>query len=136
MAEKKSDNDEKPLYTETFYPPFFFPYTVTVTKDHISFGYYFGCFTKTIDRSVTSVVKAQSIDHVKGFREWGGWGIRYRRHDGHWETGYIAKNGTAVKLTLLQENSNNNNNNRDSNQSYYVFTCSDPKKVCDILVGK
>jgi hypothetical protein len=127
MSEKKNNNDDEPLYTETYYPPYFFPYAVTVTKDHISFGYYFWLFTKNIDRSVTTIVKAESIDHVRGFREWGGWGIRLRRHNGHWETGYIAKNGPAVKLTLLNE---------DTNESYYVFTCSNPQKVCDILVGK
>jgi hypothetical protein len=133
MAETKNNNDE-PLYTETYYPLFFFPYTVTVTQTQISFGYYFWLFTKTIDRSVTTVVKAESIDHVKGFREWGGWGIRLRRHDGHWESGYIAKNGAAVKLTLSQEN--NSSNNQDNNKSYYVFTCSNPQKVCDILSDK
>jgi hypothetical protein len=132
MAEKKDDDDD-PLYTETYYPPFFFPYTVTVTKHQISFGYYFWVFTKTIHRSVTSIVNAQCIDDVKGFREWGGWGIRFRRYDGHWETGYIAKNGPAVKLTLLHDH--NSNNNQDANESYYVFTCSNPQKVCDILIG-
>jgi hypothetical protein len=123
-----SPNDESVLYTETYYPPFFFPYSVTVTNDKISFGYYFWLFTKTVDRSAVSI-KAQPLENVKGLREWGGWGIRLRRHDGHWESGYIAKNGKAVKITLLQ-------NDDAKTESYYVFTCSDPQKVCDILNGK
>jgi hypothetical protein len=117
---------EEPLYTETYYPWFFFPYSVTVTKSHVSFGYYFGLFSMTVDRSKIS--HSLPLTDVKGFREWGGWGIRLRRCEGKWETGYIAKNGGAVKIKVLHENSDD--------VSIYVFTCSEPDKVCDILNGK
>ncbi|KAG7355591.1 hypothetical protein IV203_000277 [Nitzschia inconspicua] len=124
------DKKEVPLYTETYYPLFFFPYSVTVTKHQISFGYYFWLFSKTVDRS-SAVIKAQPLDNVRGFLEWGGWGIRLRRHDGHWETGYIAKNGNAVKITVTSQDQDGDA--AATADSYYVFTCSDPQKVCDIL---
>ena len=115
---------EAPIYTETYQPWFFFPYSVTVTKEKVSFGYYFWLFTKTVDRQ--QIEEALPLYDVKGLREFGGWGIKLRPKDGHWETGYIARNGGAVKLRLQD-------NGKDS---YYVFTCSEPKKVADILNGK
>ncbi|KAL3904292.1 MAG: hypothetical protein SGILL_010123, partial [Bacillariaceae sp.] len=107
-------------------PWYFFPYSVAVTKDQVSFGYYFWLFTKTVDRS--HVTDALPLHDVKGFQEWGGWGIKFRPKDSHWETGYIAKNGGAVKIRLEDPETGKN--------SYYAFTCSEPKKVCDILNGK
>jgi hypothetical protein len=116
---------ETPIYTETYYPWFFFPYSVTVTKDKVSFGYYFWLFTKTVDRS--EIAQVQPLYDVKGFREWGGWGIRLRPNEGHWETGYIAKNGGAVQIQVHDPASDKD--------SFYVFTCSEPKNVSEILSG-
>lgn len=117
---------ETPIYTETYYPWFFFPYSVTVTKSHISFGYYFWLFTKTVDRS--KIAEALPLYDVKGLREWGGWGIRFHHHEGHWETGYIAKNGGGVKIKIHDPATNKD--------SFYVFTCNEPKKVSEILNAK
>lgn len=127
-----NDKDDEILYTETYQPFFFFPYSVTVTKTHISFGYYFWLFTKTVDLSSSSTVikiKAEPIEHVNGLREWGGWGIRLRRHDGHWETGYIAKNGKAVHIIVVTEQQGD----AEPSSSYYAFNCSNPQKVCDLI---
>ena len=112
------------IYEETYQPWFFFPYSVKVSKEELSFGYYFWIFTKTVDRA--RITEALPLNNVQGFREWGGWGIKLRPKDGHWETGYIAKNGGAVKIKVQDE----------TRESYYVFTCAEPKKVSDILNGK
>jgi hypothetical protein len=118
------NHDEEIIYHETFQPFFFFPYSVTVTKSRLSFGYYFWLFTTTLDRS--QIVSATPLDDVKGLREWGGWGIRLRRHDEHWETGYIAKNGGAVKIEVASGSEN-------GSSSWFVFSCQKPKDVCRLL---
>ena len=131
---------EDHYYYETFQPFFFFPYSVTVTKGKVSFGYSFSWFTQTINLSTTTIVHATPLENVKGLREWGGWGIRLRRTEGHWETGYIAKNGGAVKVEVSTKSHDPHHGQNDSSmsssssrRSWYVFTCSDPQRVCDLL---
>jgi hypothetical protein len=145
------DDDDNALYLETYRPPFlpllvlafpvmplFWSYTVRVTKDRLRFGYSYRIVAKTVDRS--SVGEAIPIDHVNGLTQWGGWGIRLRPASGQsssddeqeekknkswWESGYIAKNGGAVKVTL-----------NDEKASIYYFSCDNPQTVCDILNAK
>jgi hypothetical protein len=126
----KSNSDDDVDYYETFQPLFFFPYSVTVTKSSVSFGYYFWLFTQMVDRS--RIVSATPLEDVKGLREWGGWGIRLRRIDGHWETGYVARNGGAVKIEV-KSGDDDDSSSSSSSSSWYVFTCKDPQKVCDLL---
>jgi hypothetical protein len=47
---------------------------VQVTESSLRFGYSFGITSKTVPRS--SIRSAQVIPHVRGLRDWGGWGIR------------------------------------------------------------
>lgn len=147
-----SKEDDQTLYLETYMPPFlpvlvfvfpimplFWSYTVEVTRDHLSFGYSYPIVSKTTERS--AIREAIPIEYVNGLTQWGGWGIRMRpassarsvggdeeKRSGWWEIGYIAKNGGAVKVTLLGDDANGS-----SASSTYYFSCDNPQKVCDIL---
>lgn len=120
--------DEQPLYSERSTPPFFpvlvivFPilpffrtYSVEIYTDRLIFGYSSGMTRKVVERS--QVLSAEPIDHVNGLYSWGGWGIRKNLK---WETGYIARNGPAVRI-------------KTTDNQTYVFNAKDPKRVCDIL---
>ena len=121
------------LYFETYNPPFLpllilaFPimplfrlYHVRLTKQELSFGYNFGIVSRTVDRSI--IQSAEPLEHINGLLQWGGWGIRKNLS---WQTGYISKNGSGVKLTL----------NERGKEFVYVFNCEDPEKLCDLLVA-
>jgi hypothetical protein len=139
-------NEDRTLYLETYKPPFlallvivfpiiplFWSYSVKVTKDHLTIGYSYPVVAKAIDRS--SLQEAIPVETVNGLMEWGGWGIRLRpshvqakeeqKNKSRWETGYIAKNGGAVKVVL-----------NDEKESIYYFSCDSPQEVCDILNEK
>lgn len=103
--------------------PLFWSYSVKVTEDHLTFGYSFPIVAKTVNRS--DVREAIPVESVNGLMEWGGWGIRQRRYQSRWETGYIPKNGGAVKVVL-----------DDEKGSIYYFSCDSPQQVCDILNEK
>jgi hypothetical protein len=105
--------------------PFFWRYTVKITPDQLSFGYSYP--KKHI--ALSSIKEATSLPHVNGLMQWGGWGIRLRYGKNGWETGYITKNGGAVHVTLKDEK----NTGKDA---VYIFSCDEPKKVCDILNAK
>jgi hypothetical protein len=95
-------------------------YHVTVTANELSFGYSSGCMQVTFDRS--QVLEAEEIDKVNGFCEWGGYGIRKQLPS--WETGYIARNGPAVRIKVKTSN---------GKETHYTFSCHDPAEVVRVL---
>ena len=122
-----------PLYMEEYRPqwapvlaivlpllPFFWNYRVRVTKQIVTFGYNYAIVAKTVDRA--GIQAAEPVE-INPLFQWGGWGLRLRRAEGKWQTGYISKGGSGVKLTV----------NEEGKDSVYVFSCEDPKLVCDIL---
>jgi hypothetical protein len=79
--------------------------------------------------SLSQIKEAIPISNVNSLTDgWGGWGIRYRFRHGQFQTGYIAKNGGAVQITLMPPSSTNHETKT------YVFSCQDPEKVCKILL--
>ena len=74
----------------------------------------------SLDRS--NILEAEAIDHVNGFCEWGGYGIRKQLPS--WDTGYIARNGPAVRVKVKLPNGKETN---------YTFSCHDPEEVVRIL---
>lgn len=126
--------DDGAFYDEKFHPrwapllvvvfpilPLFWSYHVRITQDHLSFGY--NCPYKTVERSGIASAEAFDIDPIF---QWGGWGLRFRREGGKWQTGYISKGGPGVKLTM----------NEKGKTYIYVFSCGDPNRVCEILSPK
>jgi hypothetical protein len=95
-------------------------YHVTVTANELSFGYSSGCMQTSFDRS--AILEAEVIEHVNGFCEWGGYGIRKQLPS--WDTGYIARNGPAVRVKVKLSNGKETN---------YTFSCHDPAEVVRIL---
>ena len=143
--ESFSDNDpvSTRLYHEQFAPPWrillavvfpiapiFWNYRVDITKQKLTMGYSY-CYSD-IDRN--DILSATPIDHVNGLKEWGGWGLRYNLK---WETGYIVKNGPAVRIEVRKKASGGDSASDDdtTNAKVYVFNTDEPKKVCDILNG-
>lgn len=104
--------------------PIFWTYQITITDTTISFGYSYAA--KTIDLS--DITSATTIDHVNGLRNWGGWGIRFNLSG---ETGYICKNGSAVKIAVKVLDKNGG----EKEQKIYVFNCDEASRVCHILNG-
>ena len=143
--ESFSDNDlvSSTIYHEQFAPPWrillavvfpiapiFWNYRVDITKRTLTVGYSY-CYSD-IDRN--DILSATPIDHVNGLKEWGGWGLRYNLK---WETGYIVKNGSAVRIEVRKKASGGDSAADDdtTNAKVYVFNTDEPKKVCDILNG-
>lgn len=104
-------------YKETWTPPFaplvfflpcFYKYGIVVTEDNLSFGYGFlGPSTLTnaltsktmLLRNVdTTSIKVGSASCKENLSQFGGWGIRYGKSDGHWTWAYNAKNGPFVEF--------------------------------------
>ena len=102
-----------------FLLPFFWTYEVTVTNDNITFGYSTYLTRENVERR--DILSADSIANLKGLSEWGGWGIRKNLR---WETGYIARDGPAVKLTVVVQGGKRKN---------IVFSCREAEKVCRTL---
>ena len=143
-SEQKSFSDNDPVsttYHEQFAPPWrillavvfpiapiFWNYRVDITKQTLTMGYSY-CYSD-IDRN--DILSATPIDHVYGLKEWGGWGLRYNLK---WETGYIVKNGSAVRIEVRKKASSGDGaaDDDDTNVKVYVFNTDEPKKVCDIL---
>ena len=94
-----------------------------VTSDELQFGYSSFLSRKATPRA--AIVKAEPIERVNGLTEYGGWGIRLRLNFSG-ETGYIAKNGPAVRVILRK-------GRQGSRTCTYVFNCDQPKTVCDLL---
>jgi hypothetical protein len=97
-------------------------YHVTITENELSFGYSSGCMQVCFDRSC--VLEAEEIANVNGFCEWGGYGIRKQLPS--WDTGYIARNGPAVRVRVKLSNGKETN---------YTFSCHDPAEVVRILTN-
>jgi hypothetical protein len=126
--------EEEYLYEEEYHPPllpvlvlafpilpFFWRYHVRVTPKYLSFGFNYGITTQKILKD--DIVEVSPIDYVNGLIEWGGWGIRRNLS---WETGYIAKNGPAIRIVTKT---------RNNKRKVFVFSCDDPKFVCELLTG-
>jgi len=96
---------------------------VTVTAHELSFGYSSGCMQNSVDRS--QILEAEVIKHVNGFLDWGGYGIRKQLPS--WDTGYIARNGPAVRIKIKDAKSGKEKN--------YTFSCRDPEQVVSILTS-
>lgn len=133
-SESKKDSSGTMLYTEEYKPPFlavlvlvfpilplFWKYHVSIDEKKVSFGYSSSMTSKSADRS--EVVNAKSCE-IRPLQHFGGWGIRLRLGKLS-QTGYIAKGGPGVEITLK--------NVKSKKESVYVFSCHDPEKVCSIL---
>lgn len=97
-------------------------YHVTLTSSELSFGFSSGCMQITIDRS--TILEVERIEHINGFLDWGGYGIRKQLPS--WDTGYIARNGPGVRIKIQKVNGKG---------AYYTFSCHDPDEVFRILNG-
>lgn len=130
MASLIAQGTSTVLYEEEYSPPFlpltlllmplFWKYHVRITEDYLSYGYTCSIVRKVAPR--THVVAAEPFE-IKPLRQWGGWGIRLRL--GKLQTGYIAQAGPGVRVTLMDAK---------GKESIYVFSCKEPRKVCDILL--
>jgi len=69
---------------------------VTVTQTELKFGYKAECAAMIIDR--TQITSVESIDRIHGLCDWGGYGIRKQLPS--WDTGYIPKNGSGIRVTF------------------------------------
>ncbi len=96
--------------------PIFWRYRVDVTATTLTVGYSYAY--SSIDRG--NIVSAKSVANVNGLTEWGGRGIRYNLRG---ETGYIVRNGPAVRIEVR----------KDGKSKVYVFSCEDAAAVCEIL---
>jgi hypothetical protein len=76
---------------------------------------------KCVNRS--DIVSVEVIEHINGFMDWGGYGIRKQLPS--WDTGYIARNGPGVRM-VLKEN---------GKELCYTFSCRDPNDVVNILTA-
>jgi hypothetical protein len=75
----------------------------------------------SIDRA--QILEAEEIEYVNGLCEWGGYGIR--KQIPSWDTGYIARDGPAVRIRIQRST-----NGKEAN---YIFSCHDPTEVVRFL---
>lgn len=97
-------------------------YTVQVTTTQLKFGYSAECACCTVDRSKILTVKA--IDKISACCEWGGYGIR--KQFPAWETGYLPKSGSGIRVTLKDA---------QDKEKAYTFICDGAKQVADLLTA-
>ncbi|KAL7492756.1 hypothetical protein ACHAWT_001769 [Skeletonema menzelii] len=105
--------------------PIFWTYQITITDTSLTFGYTYASTTIRLN----DITSATPIDHVNRLANWGGWGIRFNLRG---ETGYICKNGSAVKIVVKM----NDKNGGERAPKIYVFNCDDALRVCHILNGE
>ena len=130
--EESTESNAASLYHEEFRPPFlpalvllpfllpvFWTYSVDVSEELLTFGYSTNMTRKSVARS--QIVYATQLSEIRGLIQWGGWGIRFNLIG---ETGYIAKDGPGVRITILNE---------QQKEQVYVFNCSDAETVCKLL---
>ena len=149
-TESYRDNDPvNTIYHEQFAPPWrallvivfpivpiFWNYRVVITKQKLTIGYSY-CYSD-IDRN--DILTATPMEHVNGLTEWGGWGLRYNLK---WETGYIVKNGPAVRIEVRTSSKGSDENGdadegastKKTKKKVYVFNTDEPGRVCNILNG-
>lgn len=104
--------------------PIFWKYRVIITDTTLTFGYSYASTTINLD----TIISASPIDHVRGLRNWGGWGIRFNLKG---ERGYICKNGSAVKIAVQMKDKQGGK----CTPTMYVFNCNEAFRVCRILNG-
>jgi len=73
-----------------------------------------------VDRK--DILEAEEIAHVNGFLDWGGYGIRKQLPS--WDTGYVARNGPAVRIKIKKSN---------GTEANYTFSCHEPATVVNLL---
>jgi hypothetical protein len=78
---------------------------------------------KSVNRS--DIVSVEVIDHINGFLDWGGYGIRKQLPS--WDTGYISRNGPGVRMVMKDPTS--------GKELCYTFSCRDPNDVVNILTA-
>lgn len=99
--------------------PCFWKYHVRVSDKILSLGYsHFFC--QDIERA--TMKKADPIEYINGFTQFGGWGYR-KSVDLQWITRYIAKNGPGIRLAYKEK----------EKDKTIVFNCDDAERVCRIL---
>jgi hypothetical protein len=76
----------------------------------------------TIERA--NILEAEALEHINGFLDWGGYGIRKQLPS--WDTGYVARNGPAVRVRVKLTSGKETN---------YTFSCRDPDEVVRLLTG-
>lgn len=97
-------------------------YHVRVTTKELSFGYSADCVQKTVDRA--QIQHAEVVERINGLCDWGGYFIRKQLPS--WETGYIPKNGSGVRMIMRNSN---------GKEQAYTFICDEPETVVRILTG-
>lgn len=102
--------------------PVVWKYSVALTDTELSFGYSSGCMNVSFDRS--SILEAEEINNINGFCDWGGYGIRKQLPS--FDTGYIARNGPAVRIRVKRANGSETN---------YTFSCHDPEELVRLLTN-
>ena len=142
-----SADDEGIIYCEEYKPPFlvalimafpiiplFWTYSVKISGSSLRFGYSSSLTSKRT--SLLDIIDAKPIYKMNSLKEgWGGWGIRHRFRNGHFQTGYIAKNGGAVEVTIMSKSRKGIDTECETKENTYVFSCEDPEKVCNILLS-
>ena len=96
---------------------------MTVTATELSFGFSSGCMQNTFARE--DILEAEEVEHIHGFFDWGGYGIRKQLPS--WDTGYIARNGPGVKIKVKKSN---------GKEACYTFSCHDPAAVVNLLCAR
>jgi hypothetical protein len=115
----------RPLLTLVFpLLPIFWKYRVTITDTTLTFGYSHASTTINLE----NIISASPISHIRGLRNWGGWGIRLNMTG---ERGYICKNGSAVKIAVKTKDKKGGK----CKPKMYVFSCNETFRVCRILNG-
>ena len=71
------------------------------------------------------ILEAEEVEHIHGFFDWGGYGIRKQLPS--WDTGYIARNGPGVKIKVKKCN---------GKEACYTFSCHDPAAVVNLLCAR
>jgi hypothetical protein len=79
---------------------------------------------KTVNR--TDIISVEIVDHINGFMDWGGYGIRKQLPS--WDTGYIARNGPGVRIVIKHPTTSNK-------ELSYTFSCHNPNDVANILTS-
>ena len=106
--------------------PIFWTYQITITDTTLTFGYTHA--STTVHRN--DIISATPIQHENGLTNWGGWGIRFNLRG---ETGYICKNGSAVRIEVEMKDKKSAG---ECQPNVYVFSCDEASRVCHILNGE
>jgi hypothetical protein len=64
------------------------------------------------------------LEHISACCDWGGYGIRKQLPS--WETGFIPKSGSGIRLTMTD---------KKGKEKAFTFICNEPDKVVALLAA-